>query len=551
MNCCLYCSGDLHEIAVFCRHCGGLQEPAFNQLINQTIADRYRICHRLNQDEHSTLFTATDLYKNKTVVIKVSNPATLIQQRLSHSIDGEQARHYWVEMIERMRIETEALMTIRHPNIVRFYDTGMMNDDIRYAVMEYLPGVSLREEIIRRRRIPLEDVMEVMLDLSSALRHVHAHGIVHRDLTPMDIFVYLVRNLNGSQLTVKLTGFGIAKFSPLPSKPPLARHSLATGTITDDPSEQCENHCLDHRSDIYSLGAVVYEMLTGEPPFKVSMPDERAFKSLWAEPIPPSHLNPDVPPHIDEAILRALAKNPDDRQQSIDELRDQLRVGTEPISFPVCVDSQPVGGSNDRRHRKRRIATAIAIASIAIICGRIFLYDRLLSFVSDPDKKTVISTALPSPSVSSTVTPIELKVRPGTINDMDSSKTTMQPSITRKTIEVRAARPNVQTDALQSRRNETGGQSLQPERKDDKGSQSIKPKMLQWSGTVSRERVVKIDMPGVPGKIEISRASGCSVEITEPPTAANKWRQVTLRVLGQGDASFRLQWWPISRSTAR
>src|SRR5262249_16711255 len=206
MNCCLNCFGDLHEIAVFCRHCGKLQEPAFNQLINQTIVNRYRICRMLSQGENSTLFSATDLHNNNTVAIKASNPATLIRQRLSHSIDGEQARYYWIEMIEHMRIETEALMKIRHPNIVRFYGTGMMNDDIRYAVMEYLPGNSLREEIARRKRIRLTDAMEIVLDLSSALRRVHDRGIVHGDLTPRDIFVYLVKNPNRSQLMVKLTG---------------------------------------------------------------------------------------------------------------------------------------------------------------------------------------------------------------------------------------------------------------------------------------------------------------------------------------------------------
>src|SRR5215510_3260576 len=131
MNRCQYCFSGLHEIAVFCQCCGGLQEPAFNKLINQTIADRYRINRRLSQGEYSTLFAATDLHNDETVVIKFSDPAKLIRQRQSDSIDGVQLRHYWLEMIERMRIETEALMEIRHPNIVRFYGTGVINNDIR------------------------------------------------------------------------------------------------------------------------------------------------------------------------------------------------------------------------------------------------------------------------------------------------------------------------------------------------------------------------------------------------------------------------------------
>jgi serine/threonine protein kinase len=567
MNRCLHCFSGLHEIAVFCQHCGGLHEPALDQLISQTIANRFRINRRLSQGEHSTLFAATDLQNDETVVIKVSNPANLIRLRLSNSINGDQLRHYWLEIIERMRIETEALMKIRHPNIVRFYGTGVINDDIRYTVMECLQGISLREVIARKKRIPLANAIEVVFDVSSALRQVHAHGIAHRDLIPGNIFLYRVNNLNRSHLTVKLTGFGIAKLSPLPSMPSFARDSFLTGAITYEPPEKYENHVLDHRTDIFSLGVVIYEMLTRKHPFKAPKRDQRGFNNLQAAPTPPSQLNPDAPPEIDKPILRALAWNPDDRQQSVDELREQLLTASvPPIFFPICVNPEPVNRSKKSRYRMRRIATVIAIASIAIICGRIFLHDRLLNFLSTYYKKTVISTALPSPSPSSTARPIVAindggiptalpSPSPSTALPSPSpspalpspSPSTALPSPSPSPAG-RIAKPGVQTDTLPSGKNVIGTQAERPERKADKEPQSMRPRMLQWSGTVSRERVVKIDMPGVPVKVQISQASGCDVEIIEPPTAANNWRHVTLRILGQGDVSFRLGWRPISRS---
>jgi hypothetical protein len=187
---------------------------------------------------------------------------------------------------------------------------------------------------------------------------------------------------------------------------------------------------------------------------------------------------------------------------------------------------------------------------IAIICGSIFLNNQPSNVTSSPDLKTGISTDLPSPSPSSTVKPIELKVNSSTIDDIDSSKTTLQQFATEKTTEAGNAKRGVQPDTLQPKRNEVNKQAAQPQRKDDQGPQSIRSRTLQWSGTVNRERVVKIDMPGVPGQVEIPRATGCSVAIIEPPTAANNWRHVTLRILGQGDVSFQLRWRPITKPNA-
>src|SRR5262249_10449391 len=159
-----------------------------------------------------------------------------------------------------------------------------------------------------------------------------------------------------------------------------------------------------------------------------------------------------------------------------------------------------------KRHRKRRMATATVVASIAIIGGGVLLNSRPLNLISNLGKKIVKSTALRSSSPSSTATPIKLKVRPDTANDGDSPPATMQPFITQKTTEVRPTKLSAQTDTLESRGNETVGQALKLEGRDTKDPQSVRPRILQWSGTISREREVKIELPGVPGKVEILQA---------------------------------------------
>src|SRR5262245_16095336 len=123
MSRCTRCFGDLDDLAVFCPHCALIHEPDFDKLINQNLDGRYRIDHRLGQGGLSTVFAATDLLSNQVVVIKISDPAQLVARDLSYTIEAEEARSYWAEMIDRMRREAEVLVTIDHPNIVRFHGT--------------------------------------------------------------------------------------------------------------------------------------------------------------------------------------------------------------------------------------------------------------------------------------------------------------------------------------------------------------------------------------------------------------------------------------------
>ncbi|MFN0108936.1 MAG: serine/threonine protein kinase [Blastocatellia bacterium] len=359
MTRCQRCFGDLSEFAVFCPNCAQVHEPDLSQLLNQTVGERYKLYRRLGHGGLSTVFAATDLQSDNIVVVKVSDPAQLVRRELTYAIDAEAAHNYWQEMLERMRHEAEALTGIDHPNIVRFFDTGMIGDDLRFVVMEFLRGRMLREELDERGRLETAEAANVALQLCDALGEVHSRGIVHRDLSPRNVML---------EEQAKLIDFGIAKFPQPPGAPPFTQHSVLSGTVAYASPEQCQSRPVDHRSDIYSLGVMLYEMLTGERPFTGRTPTEIAIKHLQAQPQPPRQLNPAIPSNLEKTILRALAKAPDDRQQSVQELAEQLRSATRQVIIPLATEIAPELESSEAtnqhqpfRRRRRRLAVAAVL----------------------------------------------------------------------------------------------------------------------------------------------------------------------------------------------
>jgi len=189
MTRCAHCFGELTQFAVFCPHCSQAHEPDLTQLINQTIGDRYRLYRHLGQGGLSTVFAATDLQTDIVLVVKVSNPGQLVRRELTYAIDPDTARSYWGEMLERMRREAEVLTDINHPNIVRFYNTGLIGDDLRYVVMEFLRGRTLREELNAKGSLESGEAIRVALDVCAALNEIHQRDIIHRDINPSNIMI--------------------------------------------------------------------------------------------------------------------------------------------------------------------------------------------------------------------------------------------------------------------------------------------------------------------------------------------------------------------------
>ena len=436
MSRCQRCFGELSEFAVFCPNCAQVHDPNLSQLMNLTVGGRYTLYRRLGQGGLSTVFAATDLETDNVVVVKVSDPAQLVKRELTYAIDAETAQNYWREMLERMRREAEVLTEIDHPNIVRFFDTGMIGDDLRFAVMEFLRGRTLREELDAQGRLGMAEAADIMMQLCDALGEVHARGIVHRDISPRNVMLSddggterrgdgeIEGALFGEAPQVpqspslpvykaKLIDFGIAKFPQPPGAPPFTQYSVLSGTVAYASPEQCQIRSLDHRSDIYSLGVMLYEMLTGERPFKGRTPTEIAIYHLQAEPQPPRQLNPEIPVHLEQVILRALAKSPEERQQSVQELAEEIRLATRQVVIPLTDDAPTDFQSIEElaeldrltlvRRRRRRVAVAAAVVVLAVLASAIFGRNWLASRALPLIENAKELAAMPSPSPSATV----------------------------------------------------------------------------------------------------------------------------------------------------
>ncbi|MGE0131211.1 MAG: serine/threonine protein kinase [Blastocatellales bacterium] len=442
MNCCARCSGQLPVFAVFCPHCAQIHEPDFGQLINMTIGGRYRIYRRLGQGGLSTIFAATDIETDSVVAIKISDPAQLVHREMSYAIDSNQARGFWDEMLERMRREAETLTHIDHPNIVRFHGTELINDDLRYVAMEFLRGRTLRDEMDRGGGIDPAKAISIALEITSALSEVHARGIVHRDINPRNIMIAECGSqeslspetpapqsaIRNPQSAIKLIDFGIAKFPQPPGAPPFTQHSTLAGTVAYASPEQCASQPVDHRSDIYSLGVVLYEMATGQRPFNGRTPTEIALKQIQSEPKPPRSINSAISASLEKTILRALAKNPIERQQSVQEMAGELRTPSNQIFIPLMA-SEPdadvhsafaLGGNEITngdeagemaepelklvRRRRRRFAVAAATLLItAAASALLFGWPSISSRLKFPN---AVGSADSDASSSSTAAPL-------------------------------------------------------------------------------------------------------------------------------------------------
>jgi serine/threonine-protein kinase len=267
-----------------------------DSLIDTLFDGRYRIQRKLGAGGMADVYLAEDQELGRRVAIKILNSR--------HGNDDQ--------FIERFRREAKNAAALNHPNIVSIYDRGEA-EDTYYIAMEFLDGRTLKELIVSRGAAPVNVAIEYARQILSALRFAHRHGIVHRDIKPHNVLV-------DSEGRVKVTDFGIARAGTSQ----MTEAGSIVGTAQYLSPEQARGGEVDPRSDLYSLGIVLYELLTGKTPFDGETPVEIAMKHLSNAPKAPSKLRPDIPPELDMVIMRALAKNPDDRYQSADEMEADL-----------------------------------------------------------------------------------------------------------------------------------------------------------------------------------------------------------------------------------
>jgi serine/threonine-protein kinase len=284
-------------------------------LSGRTLGGRYRVDSELGRGGMARVYHATDTVLGRAVAVKVLSP--------QYADDAN--------FVTRFRREAQAAARLNHPNLVQVYDTGS-DDGVQYIVMEYVDAKTLAEYMAGGGRIMPDRAIELTEAVCDALAVAHAQGVIHRDVKPANIMV----TRDGQ---VKVTDFGIARVT---TNETVQQTAAVLGTASYLSPEQAQGGHIDQRSDLYSLGCVLYEMLTGRPPFTADSPVAVASKHVLEQPIPPSRLNADVSPALDAVVMRALAKNPDNRYQSAEEMKEDLervRRGLPVMATPLMADA--------------------------------------------------------------------------------------------------------------------------------------------------------------------------------------------------------------------
>lgn len=286
----------------------------FDKYVGQIFDRRYKIKKIIGMGGMAVVFEAYDMLKNRPVAVKM----------LKDDISGD------TQAIKRFINESKAVAMLSHPNIVNIYDVSV-KENLKYIVMELIDGITLKTYMQKKGALSFKEVVSMSEQILRALEHAHSKGIVHRDIKPQNIMLL-------KDGTIKVADFGIAK---LPNAETVTMTDKAIGTVYYISPEQASGKPIDHRSDLYSLGATMYEMATGKLPFTADSPVSVALMQVKSTPKNPREYNPNIPRGLEQIILISMEKNPAHRFQSATQmLRHLLQIKNNPKAvFKVSAKS--------------------------------------------------------------------------------------------------------------------------------------------------------------------------------------------------------------------
>jgi serine/threonine protein kinase len=389
MNC-PSCQQVLNDAARFCSNCG-LSTASFNSetgniepqtlryskppdpLIGRILDGKYEVIERLGEGGMGAVYRARRLHIGDEVAVKVLHSDLVVNDRA----------------IERFRREARSAAFISHPNVVSIHDfsDAQSSETPAYIVMELVRGTSLRNLLEREGRLPPARAVRLMQDICAGVGVAHRQGVVHRDLKPDNIIIAAASH-EGERETAKVVDFGIAKLRDMAAESGLTQPGAVMGTIYYMSPEQCRGEELDARADVYSLGAMLYEMLTGHPPFRANNVAGLISKHV-AEAPPTFPHKLEIPPGLAATCYKALAKNRDERQADAVILGREFQHAFAPAAPQTLrsATAPPTARSNWLSWAIGGLAILFLFVVLASVAG-IFIYNKSVAKDSNTARET-------------------------------------------------------------------------------------------------------------------------------------------------------------------
>lgn len=311
-----------------------------------TLGGRYELLEIIGEGGMSTVYKARDRVLDRIVAVKI----------LRSEFASDKG------FVEKFKSEALAVASFSHPNIVNIYDVGQEND-VHYIVMEFVDGKTLKEIIREQAPLPVAQAVNIAIGVCDGVHHAHEKGIIHRDIKPHNILIT-------EQGMVKVADFGIARAI---STSTITYGKNIVGSVHYFSPEQARGEGINLTTDIYSIGCVLFEMLTGKVPFNADSPITVALRHIHDEPPSPRGINPDIPEELEAIVFKAMAKDPGKRFQSAQEMRNTLlAVGKESQAAPAALKTG--GNLPGKNKRISRLGWGlIAVALVGLFSGMFYM----------------------------------------------------------------------------------------------------------------------------------------------------------------------------------